>query len=139
VPTRSFELYAAGHAPPEQVWGRVRDPHRWPEWTDVTGVERTGGTGGPLELGDVVTTVERSTVRWQVITAAERLLEVGTDLPRGRLELGARVVRPASGSRLVLAARFLPRSRAADLGFVLRGGPALRRRFDRWAQAAVLP
>ncbi len=137
MPVRSFELYAAGATPHEEVWARVGDPHRWPEWTDVTRVEADPGIPS---AGDVVTTVERSTVRWRVITSAERLLELAADLPRrGRLELGARVVRPATGSRLVLAARFTPASRAAELGFLLRGGPALRRRFDRWAEAAVRP
>lgn len=135
MPVRSFEFYAAGAIPHEEVWARVSDPHRWPEWTDVTRVEADPGLPS---TGDVITTVERSTVRWHVITSAERLLELAADLASGgRLELGARVVRPASGSRLVLAARFTPASRTADLGFLLRGGPALRRRFDRWASSAV--
>lgn len=131
---RSFELYATGPAPYEAVWSRVADPHRWPEWTDVTRVEARAGLPA---VGDVVTTVERSAVRWRVITVEERLLELAAELPRGRLEIGARVARPATGSRLILAARFAPASRSADLRFRLRDGRALRRRFDRWAPAAV--
>lgn len=131
---RSLEQYAVASVPPEEIWGLVGDPRRLPEWTDATSVE----ISDPVAVGTVLTTRERQRVlEWRVTTAEQRLLEAVTTLPRGELGIGVRVVRDPNGSRLILAAGFTPGDRRADLGWLLIGGPAVRRRFERWTRAAL--
>lgn len=133
---RSLELYAVGGAPPDQLWALVGDPTRLPEWTDATSVE----VSGPVAVGTTLTTRDAERIlEWRITTAEQRLLEVVTTLPRGELGIGVRVARDPYGSRLILAAGFTPADRVADLGWFLRGAPALRRRFDRWTRAALRP
>lgn len=133
---RSLELYAVGVAPPEQVWALVGDPRRLPEWTDADSAEASG----PVAVGTVFTTRDGGRVfEWRVTTAEQRLIEAVTTLPRGELGIGVRVARDPYGSRLILAAGFTPANRLAALGWLLLGGPALRRRFHRWTRAALRP
>ena len=130
----SVEPYAVGAAPPEQVWSLVGDLDRPPEWTDATSVE----VSGPVAAGTTLVTRdgERALER-RVTTAEARLIEAVTTLPRGEPGVGVRVARDPYGSRLVLAAGFTPADRLAALGWLLLGGPAVRRRFDRWTRAAL--
>lgn len=146
VRTSDLEIYARGPAEPDLVWALVGDPRRLPGWTDVTVVEGLA-PGGPVVEGDRFTTVEGGTRRaWRVVTRTDQLLEVDTRLPWGALGLGVRVVgdprapradpaRP--GTRVVLAAAFLPRSGTGRLRWLALGAPAVRRRFDRWSRDAV--
>lgn len=144
VRTSDLEIYARGPAEAAAVWGLVGDPARLPEWTDVTVVE--GADTVPPEGGRFAT-VERGRRRdWRVVTRTDRLLEVDTRLPWGALGVGVRVVAdPAAprhdparpGTRVVLAAAFLPRSVAGRVRWFALGAPALRRRFDRWSRDAV--
>ncbi len=146
VRTSDLEIYARGSARVDAVWAVVRDPRRLPAWTDVTAVEGLQGDR-PVEEGDRFTTVERGRRRaWRVVTHTDRLLEVDTRLPWGALGLGVRVVEdprapradPAHpGTRVVLAAAFLPGSAAGRMRWLAVGAPAVRRRFDRWSRAAV--
>jgi len=132
----SLELYAVGVTPPEQVWALVGDPRRLPEWTDADSAE----VSGPVAVGTVLTTRDRERVlEWRITTAQERLIEAVATLPRGELGIGVRVTRDPYGSRLIMAAGFTPADRGAALGWLLLGGPAMRRRFDRWSRAALRP
>lgn len=134
--TVRFELFAAGRARPEDVWALVGDLHRLPEWTDAERVEvrddRPDQAGG-----EIVTAEGDRRLDWTVTTRQRRLVELSTTLPRGRLGLGVRVLPDPLGSRVVLACAFEPSTRAARFRFLLLDGPALRRRFDRWASSAV--
>lgn len=131
-----FELYAVGPLGVAEVWERVADPRRWPSWTDADAVDVPGGE--PLVLGaTVVTRAHGRTLSWQVVTLGSRLLELLARVPDGELGLGVRVQRDGSGSRAILAGAFAADGARARLTFALLGGPALRRRFDRWGQALV--
>jgi len=131
---RSLEQYAVASAPPEEIWGLVGDPRRLPEWTDATSVELSAA----VAVGTVLTTRDgKRVLEWRITTAEQRLLEAVTTLPRGELGIGVRVVRDPNGSRLILAAGFTPGDRFSDLGWLLLGGPAVRRRFERWTRAAL--
>lgn len=119
-------------APPDAVWAVVGNPRRLPDWTDVTGVESVNPE--PVQVGTEVVTVGDDGVRsWLVTTAEPRLLELEADTPRGRFGLGCRVALDQRGSRLILAARL----DASGLRAQLLEGPALRRRLDRWCNAAL--
>lgn len=134
--TIRFELFAAGPARPEDVWALVGDLHRLTEWTDADRVEVRGDR--PDEAGGAVATAEGDRrLEWIVTTRERRLVELSTTVPGGRLGLGVRVLPDPLGSRVVLACAFDPASRTAGLRFRLVEAPALRRRFDRWASAAV--
>lgn len=134
--TVRFELFAAGPARPEDVWALVGDLCRLPEWTDAERVEVHGDR--PDEAGGEVTTAEGDRrLDWTVTTRQRRLVELSTTMPRGRLGLGARVLPDPLGSRVVLACAFDADTRASRFRFWLIDGPALRRRFDRWASSAV--
>lgn len=135
MPVR-VELFATGNAPPEDAWAIVGDLRRLPEWTDVERVERIATE--PVEVGtEIVVTVEGRSRLWRVLTVEPRLLELRTETARGALEIGARVIRERSGSRLVLAGAYRPRSRPQALRARALDAPALRRRFDRWSRAAL--
>jgi len=132
----SLELYAVGATPPEQVWALVGDLRRLSEWTDADSAE----VSGPVAVGTVVTTRDGERVlEWRITTAEQRLVEAVTTLPRGELGIGVRVARDPYGSRLIMAAGFTPADRVAALGWLLLGGPAMRRRFDRWTRTALRP
>jgi len=134
--TLRFELFAAGPGRPEDVWALVGDLRRLPEWTDAERVEVRGDR--PDEAGGAVATSEGDRrLEWTVTTRERRLVELSTSLPQGRLGLGVRVLPDPLGSRVVLACAFSPTTRAARFRFLLVDGPALRRRFDRWASSAV--
>lgn len=133
--TVRFEIYAAGPGRPDDVWTLVSDPRRLPRWTDADTVEPPEE---PLARGNRVVTGDGGRrLTWTVRTLESRLLELVTELPGGSLGIGVRVLGDPLGSRVVLAAAFAPRTRAARLRFLLAGAPALRRRFDRWAAAAA--
>lgn len=135
MPVR-VELFATGNAPPEDAWAIVGDLRRLPEWTDAERVERI--TPEPVAVGsEIVVTVEGRSRLWRVLTVEPRLLEVRTQTARGPLEIGARVIRERSGSRLVLAGVYRPRSTPQALRARAFDAPALRRRFDRWSRAAL--
>ena len=129
-----FEVFAASNLPPDEVWAVVGNPRRLPEWTDADRVERVEPE--PVDVGSVIVTRDGDrALHWEVVTYANRTIEVVADTPRGRLGLGARVVRDGTGSRIVLAGVLGPSGSAvaARIFHV----PALRRRFDRWSQAAL--
>lgn len=135
MPVR-VELFATGGAPPEDTWAIVGDLQRLPEWTDAERVERL--TPGPVAVGtELVLTVDGGSRLWRVSTVEPRLMEVLTETARGPLEIGVRVVRERSGSRLVLAGAFRPGSFAQTVRARALDAPALRRRFDRWSRAAL--
>ena len=130
----AFEIFAAGNAPPDAVWEVVGNPRRLPEWTDADRVIRVEPE--PMEVGAIIATEDRGRVlTWKVVTFGNRTLEAVTDVPRGRLGLGVRVVRDGAGSRIVLAG--VLRSSRNPLRAGLVDVPALRRRFDRWSRAAL--
>ncbi len=134
--TFRFEIYAAGPARPEDAWALVGDLSRLPEWTDVERVEFPEGRSG--EAGTGVVTHERGRrLAWTVSTREQRLVELVTTVPRGELGIGVRVVPDPLGCRVILAGAFAPATRAARLRFAVLDGPALRRRFDRWATTAA--
>lgn len=126
----SFELFAAGPASPEALWAVVGDPTRLPEWTDVEAVEQA--PDALAEGAQVIVRAGGATWTWQVVTCTPRLWEARTATPAQRLGIGARVVREANGSRLVLAGEVAPAGLRARMLTV----PRLRARFDRWARAA---
>lgn len=131
-----LELFATGSAPPEDTWAIVGDLRRLPEWTDAERVERVGPD--PVEVGtEIVVVVEGASRLWRVVTVEPRLLEVRTETARGPLEIGARVVRERSGSRLVLAGVYRPTTFARAVRARALDAPALRRRFDRWTRTAL--
>lgn len=132
VPIR-YELFATGPVPPDELWALVGDPRRLPEWTDAVDVPEV--TPEPVTEGSRIVVDQAGGERsvWTVTTAEDGLLEATTETPRGTVGIGVRVTGHTDGARLVLA------------GFHSRGGlrvrlldaPALRRRFDRWAETAL--
>ncbi len=151
--TFRFEIYAAGPARPEDAWALVGDLSRLREWTDVERVEFSGPQARPEggrrqtrepqfpgagEAGTGVVTHERGRrLAWTVSTREQRLVELVTTVPAGELGIGVRVVPDPLGCRVILAGVFAPATRAARLRFAVLDGPALRRRFDRWATTAA--
>lgn len=130
------ELFATGNAPPEDTWAVVGDPRRLPEWTDAERVERIEPE--PATVGTEIVVAEDGRTRlWRVVTVEPRLLEVSTQTARGPLDIGVRVVRERSGSRLVLAGAYRPAGFPQRLRARVVDAPALRRRFDRWSQSAL--
>lgn len=135
MPVR-VELFATGKAPPEDAWAIVGDLRRLPEWTEAERIERIAPE--PVEIGtEIVITAQGHSRLWRVLTVEPRLLEVRTETARGPLEIGARVIRERSGSRLVLAGAYRPGSTRQALRARALDAPALRRRFDRWSRAAL--
>ncbi|MGI8575163.1 MAG: SRPBCC family protein [Egibacteraceae bacterium] len=134
--TVAFELFTVGLAPVDEVWGRVSDPWRLTEWTDAEQVERVNGD--PMRVGsEIVVVTDGQRLLWRVDTVEPRLWEASADVPAGRLHLGVRVARDPLGTRLILAALLEP-SRSAWRARLLTV-PALRRRLERWCEAALRP
>ncbi|MEX2100873.1 MAG: SRPBCC family protein [Acidimicrobiia bacterium] len=130
-----YELFAAGSASPDDLWGLVGEPRRLPEWTDVRQVE-VGAE--PLVVGTAVTVREDSqTLHFTVTTLEERLIEGIADTERGRIGIGIRVVRDPLGSRLILAGFHEPAGALDRWRVRLATAPAVRRRFDTWAERAL--
>lgn len=133
----AFELYAIGPKPPDNVWAVVSNLRRLPEWTDAEAVEDVPD-GEPAIGTEFTTVVGSQRLRWRVVTAERRIIEVEAEMPNGRLEVGLRVVpAQAGGTRIALAGRLSITGRLARVREVLVGVPGLRRRMDRWAHAAL--
>lgn len=134
--TTRFELFATAPVDAEATWAVVGDPWRLPEWTDATAVVSVDPE--PLEVGsELVLAVGEQRQRWRVTTVEATLWEAMTELGRRRVGIGVRVVRELDGTRLVLAGAVRSAGRAPALRERLWLAPALRRRFDRWAPAAL--
>lgn len=130
------ELYAVTTATPDDLWAVVGDPWRLAEWTDA---ELVGSVAPePVAVGTEIVTTEDGAVRtWRVVTSQTRLLEIATDVPRGVLTVGLKVVRDPRGARLVLATGLDPTGKVGGLRRRFVELPALRRRLDRWSAAAI--
>lgn len=130
------ELFATGNAPPEDTWAIVGDLRRLPEWTDAEQVGRIEPE--PAAVGSEMVIAEDGRSRlWRVVTVEPRLIEVSTQTARGPLDIGVRVVRERSGSRLILAGAYRPAGLIQTLRTRVVDAPTLRRRFDRWSQSAL--
>lgn len=132
------ELFAAGAVSPEALWNLVGDLDRLPEWTDADDVAAIEPV--PVDVGTkVVTNDGPRQLAWTITTSQPLVLELTTELDRGRLGIGVSVVREQMGARarMILAAAYEPGSSAELLCFRLLGAPALRRRFDRWTRLAL--
>lgn len=130
-----YELFATGSASPDDLWALVGTPSRLPEWTDVRQVE-VGAT--PVEAGTPVTVTENGqTLRFTITTLEDRLIEGIAETDRGRFGIGIRVVRDPLGSRLILAGFHEPEGTLDAWRIRLGTAPAVRRRFDAWAERAL--
>lgn len=132
----AFELFTTGRAPVERVWERVGDPWRLAEWTDAERVERVEPDG--LRVGArIVVIAGGERLEWRVDTVEPRLWEASGDVPAGRLRLGVQVAADPLGTRVVLAALLEPHG--PEWRARLLTVPRLRRRLERWCEAAVRP
>lgn len=141
MPVRRAEVFAEGPSTPAAVWAAVRDPYRWPEWTDAVEVLEVGPD--PLaEEGLVVVRDADTTRRWRVVTLGDggpvgMVLEVVTRLERSRLGLGVRVRAADVGVQVAMALIHSTEDRRAGAAYLLGGRARLLARLDRWTQRAV--
>lgn len=130
--TARVEVFATGAADPARVWEVVGDLRRLMDWTDAEYVEASND----IQPGTEFVTIDHGRrLRWRVVTFEPGLIEAVSDLPLGRLGVGARVTRDPAGTRVVLAGA-IDSARGRLRARVLHA-PALRRRFDRWCRAAL--
>lgn len=141
MPVRRAEVFAEGPATPADVWYAVRDPRRWPEWTDAREVLQV--EPDPLAEDGLVVVRDADTTRhWRVVTLGDggpvgMVLEVVTRLERSRLGLGVRVRAAPVGVQVAMALIHSTEDRRASAAYLLGGRTRLLARLDRWTQRAA--
>jgi hypothetical protein len=135
-------------APPDVVFAVMTDIERWPEWTPtVTRVERLGGAGRPLALGDRIRIVQPKVppAEWTV-TALEpgRGFRIVSRSPGATVEAN-HWIEPTGGgqtSRVTLSVMFaglLGRAvgwlmRGLNTRYIAQEAAGLKRRSEEWAR-----